>query len=209
MPTDKCVVCEQPLTYKAKYPFHNKCFKGLSAPRRAELARRAALTLTDLEKIEGKKQAARTSIAVDVETKKRAAPPPAPPPAPRAAPRNISILHDAIDQVDQLREVEVLEQLIRQRKRELKRPPRYLIYREHELVNCGKSGCLKCGGQIPAHGPYWYVYLQDREAGGKLYKTYVGKNPDAWKDKLSKRGIEPFEDETVRFEGHNARYGDL
>ena len=46
----------------------------------------------------------------------------------------------------------------------------------YERINCGKRACRTCGGERPAHGPYWYAKW---ETGGRrkprMHAIYVGK----------------------------------
>lgn len=46
----------------------------------------------------------------------------------------------------------------------------------NERVSCGKTACGTCGGNRPAHGPYWYAYWQ---TGGRkhpqMHKRYIGR----------------------------------
>lgn len=44
---------------------------------------------------------------------------------------------------------------------------------ELRLNACGKKNCRTCQGNIPRHGPYWYMCVP---WGGKWRRIYIGKD---------------------------------
>ena len=49
---------------------------------------------------------------------------------------------------------------------------------ELRLNSCGKQNCHTCLGNIPKHGPYWYLCVP---WGGKWRRIYIGKDLDTTK----------------------------
>jgi hypothetical protein len=56
-------------------------------------------------------------------------------------------------------------------------------YRQ-EYTKCNKPSCKRCS-ESQGHGPYWYSYQRE---GGKLKKTYIGKQLPAGTKKAHPEG---------------------
>lgn len=81
---------------------------------------------------------------------------------------------------------------------------------ELRLNACGKKNCSTCQGNIPRHGPYWYLCIP---WGGKWRRIYIGKELDTTKfigpngkidmDKMVKAPRRPMASLSPRNEPHN------